>query len=736
MSLDQLIKSEGEQLEAKLPTIPGWFDDYHYFQFIKGKLFKVHAKSGTSKLILAEAKDNKADVTALLSPYRPSARTADFKKFLINKKGTISLYLADSNTLIPMIKVSELEKDKSGAASHNYQESPENHEIETHNFMVGSPDKLKNPTFSPDGNRFAFTYKNDLYVYDIAGRRHTRLTFDGNEEILNGYASWVYYEEILGRRSRYRAFWWSPDSTRIAFMRFDQSKVPPFTLYSSAGDYGKTETLRYPKAGYANPTVKFGIIDMSSNKITWINFKDKSDHYLAFPIWNKKGDKIFFQWMNRGQDHLKIFRHDLASGKSTAIYDEKQIAWVNMFEAADFFLLKNDDLLIRSSRDGWYHIYYIPHTGGLKQLTSGDWSVTAIEAVNEKKKQIYFSGRKEDSTQTHLYSINFSGNRIKNLTPRKGTHRVDVSPSGRYFVDTYSSITNPTEMALYNHKGRLIRELGSIYLPKIKEYIISKVTAQLFRVKTEDGFDLPVIWYLPPDFDKNKKYPVVMTIYGGPNRAIVADSYGSGYRRGKTKFFLAQEGIINVFVDHRGSGHFGKKGMNMMHRQLGKWEMFDYTEVANYLKQLPFIDTEKIGIAGHSYGGYVAAYALTHSADVFKYGISASPVTDWKLYDTVYSERFMDTPQENPEGYKNSSAMTHVKQFKGFLRLTHGTMDDNVHPQNAMQLLKAILDQGKTLEFMLYPGNRHGIYGKQGHENDKSDINFWMKHFFGRSIDN
>jgi dipeptidyl-peptidase 4 len=711
MSLEQLILSKGDQLVASLPTIPGWFDDYHYYEFIEGKLFKVNAKTGKSQVVMANTKSSKVNVNSLLMPLRPAERTPDFKKFLIIKDGTISLFLPESNKLTPMVKAMDLEDGKESHVDPN------------------------NAKFSPDGNSFAYTFKNNLYVYDIAGRRNIQLTSDGSEEILNGYASWVYYEEILGRRSRYRAFWWSPDSTRIAFMRFDQSQVPPFTLFRSAGDYGNLETLRYPKAGYPNPTVRFGIINITTQKTAWINFKDKNDHYLAFPNWNKSGSKIFFQWMNRGQDELKIFRYDLASQISTPIYHEKQIAWVNMFESEDFFLLKNDDLLIRTSKDGWFHIYYISTTGDIKQLTSGDWSVTAIEAVNEKKKRIYFSGRKEDSTETNLYSIDFSGNKLKKLTPFKGSHSVNVSPSGRYFVDTYSAIQTPNRMELRDYRGRLLRELGQVITPIFKDYAISKVKAKLFRVKTSDGFNLPVAWYLPPDFDKSKKYPVVLTIYGGPNSSIVANSFGSGYRRGLTKFFLAQEGIINVFVDHRGSGHFGKKGMDMMHRQLGKWEMFDYIEVVKYLKTLPFIDNDKIGISGHSYGGYVAAYALTHSADVFKYGIAGSPVTDWKLYDTVYTERFMDTPQENPEGYKCSSALSHVKKFNGFMRLTHGAMDDNVHPQNAMQLLTTILDEGKTVEFMLYPGNRHGIRDKKKFEYNKSNINFWMKHFFGRTIE-
>jgi dipeptidyl-peptidase-4 len=701
LTSEQVIHNKGEKLYTPLPDIRGWADDTHYYQFKEEKLFKVNAKNGKSSLVF-NSKENKDLGKNGFIPYRAADETNDYNKFLFIKDGTIFLFLRQKNELQSLFNIPEARGE------------------------------IKNPKLSPDGTQIAYTLKGNLFVFDIPTKKEIQVTADGSEDILNGYASWVYYEEILGRRSRYRAFWWSPDSSRIAFMRFDQAKVPVFSIYSASGDYGNLEHMRYPKAGFPNPTVKIGIAHLETNQVQWIDFKDADEHYLAFPVWNKTGDKFFFQWMNRGQDHLKILCYDLESNKLQPVYEEKQKAWVEFFEGDDFYVLKNNDVLIRSSKDGWYHIYYLPWQGRQRQVTKGSWSVTRINGVDEKRRLIYFSARKEDSTETDFYRIDFFGKKTKRLTDFKGTHSVELSPGCRYLIDRYSSIHTPTKIDVRDTRGRLVRKVADSYSPLLNKYRLAKV--ELFRIKTEDGFELPAVWYLPPDFDKSKKYPVVMTIYGGPGSSIVTNSYGRGYRGGLEKFFLAQEGIINLFVDNRGSGHFGKKGMDLMHRQLGKWEMFDFIQVATYLRTLAFVDDERIGIKGHSYGGYVAALALTYGADYFQYGISGSPVIDWRLYDSVYSERYMDTPRENPEGYDKSSSLTYVGKYKGMLRITHGTLDDNVHAQNTLQFIDKVLNTGKTLELMLYPGNRHGIRDKKSIEYRKSDINFWLKHFFGRTI--
>jgi dipeptidyl-peptidase-4 len=702
LTAQQVIHNRGENLYNPLPDIREWADDVHYYQFKEKKLFKVSAKNGKFSLVFDSTGNNDL-VKNGFRLNRAADETKDYNKFLFVKDGAIFLFLRQKNELQTLFKI------------------------------PGVKGEIKNPTFSADGTRIAYTLKGNLFVFDIPTKKEIQVTADGSEDILNGYASWVYYEEILGRRGRYRAFWWGPDGSRIAFMRFDQAKVPVFSIYSAAGDYGKLEHMKYPKAGFPNPTVKIGIAHLETGRVRWIDFSDSGEHYLAFPVWNKTGDKFFFQWMNRGQDHLKILCYDLKADKLQPVYEEKQKTWVEFFEGDDFYVLKNNDVLIRSSKDGWYHIYYISAGGGQRRVTGGDWSVTGIEGVDEKRRLIYFSAGKEDSTENDFYRVDFFGRKLQRLTDFKGRHRVGLSPGCRYFIDRYSSIHTPTKIDVRDTRGRLVRKIADSYSPVMDNYRLAKV--ELFRIKTEDGYELPAVWYLPPDFDKNKKYPVVMSIYGGPGSSVVTNSYGGGYRRGLEKFFLAQEGIITLFVDNRGSGHFGKKGMDLMHRQLGKWEMFDYIQAVTYLRTLAFVDGGRIGIKGHSYGGYAAALALTYGADYFQYGISGSPVIDWRLYDSVYTERYMDTPRENPEGYDKSSTLAYVDKYKGLLRITHGTLDDNVHAQNTLQFVDKVLDTGKTVELMLYPGNRHGIRDKKSIEYRKSNINFWLKHFLGRTIE-
>jgi dipeptidyl-peptidase-4 len=701
LSIEQVIDYRGGNLFTPLPAVDGWANDHSYYRFKDDKLFLVNAKNGKRSLLFDPQTNKDLEENGFKLQYADD-QTPDYDKFLFLKDNRLFLFSRQENKLRVLVEKKENEGD------------------------------IKNPTLSPGSGKIAYTINGNLYVLDIASKSETRLTADGGEDILNGYASWVYYEEILGRGSRYKAFWWSPDSGKIVFMRFDQSKVPEFVLYCAEGDYGRLETMRYPKAGYPNPTVQLMIADVRTNEASPIPFNDSSDHYLAFPAWNKKSDCIYFQWMNRGQDHIKILKWSLKTQTVDMAYEEKQDAWVEFFEGNDFYLLKNGDFLLRSSKDGWHHIYYIPLQGEPRRLTSGDWSVSGVKGVDEKRKTIFFTAHKEASTETDFYKTGYRGKRITRLTNFKGTHSVTPSPNCRYFIDRYSSLTTPTRMELRDARGKLVRKIADSHSPELDKYHLA--AAELFTIETEDGYPLPAIWYLPPGFDKSKKYPVVISIYGGPAASIVANSYGSGYRRGLEKFFLAQEGIITLFIDHRGSGHFGKKAMALMHRQLGKWEMHDFIQAVRYLKSLPFVDGEKIGISGHSYGGYVAAYALTFGADHFSYGISGSPVIDWKLYDSVYTERYMDTPQENPEGYKQSSALTHIEKYKGTLRMTHGTLDDNVHPQNALQFIDKALDTGNTVEFMLYPGSRHGVRGKKRTEYRKSNINFWLKHFFGRKI--
>jgi dipeptidyl-peptidase-4 len=363
-----------------------------------------------------------------------------------------------------------------------------------------------------------------------------------------------------------------------------------------------------------------------------------------------------------------------------------------------------------------------------KQLTKGEWNVSDIKLVDEENEKIYFEANKGERLETHLFVVDFNGDDFAQLTNIPGTHKVTISSNGRYFYDTYSDASTPQKLDLFDADGNLIENLGDRKSKVFNEYMLGKT--ELFSIKTEDGFDLPTMWVLPPDFDENKKYPVLFAVYGGPGRSDVTNSFSAYLDR----YFISQSGIIYFVVDHRGSAYFGKKGQDYLYRNLGKWEINDYTEAVRWLKTKSFIDTTKIGITGSSYGGYVTCMALTLGADYFTHGIAEYSVTDWGLYDNVYTERYMDLPSENKEGYKFGSAMTHANKYKGLLRITHGTLDDNCHMQNILQLVDKLTNYDKHFELMLYPNERHGVGFPKWIHAQREYVNFWYKNFLDKDF--
>jgi dipeptidyl-peptidase 4 len=568
-------------------------------------------------------------------------------------------------------------------------------------------DSIKNFTVSPDSKWAAYTKNNDLYAIELGTKKIVRLTNDGSEVILNGYASWVYYEEILGRASRYKAFWWSPDSRQIAFMRFDDSKVPDFPIYVADGQHGHLEHERYPKVGDANPEVKIGIASIESRDIKWADFNEKQDQYFGPPEWTPAGE-FWVQWMNRGQDSLIIYQVNKTDGSKTPVYTEAQKTWIDLDEASRItFLESGKGFILKSDKDGWENLYLYDMNGKLlNQLTTGSFWGTSIINIDEKAKQVYIKARKENSARYDLYKVGFDGKGLARMSFGDFSHdNIYLSPNGKYFITTYSNVTSPTTMALADSKGKVIRELGNAKGDQFDNYEIPKT--EIVRVKSEDGlFDLPVSITYPLNFDPSKRYPVLINIYGGPNAGTVYDRWKPV---GGNTQWLAQEGMIQVAFDNRSSGHFGKKGLNYIHRQLGKYEIEDYMACGKWLRAKGFVDTNKVAITGGSFGGYMTLMALTYGADVFNYGIANASVTDWQLYDTHYTERFMDTPAENPEGYKATAVITYADKYKGLLRIVHGTTDDNVHMQNSIQLINKLQDLGKHFELMVYPNERHGI---------------------------
>jgi len=583
-----------------------------------------------------------------------------------------------------------------------------------------------NPRFSPDGKKIAFTKGRELYVYDLVTGKETRLSFDAAEKVYNGYASWVYMEEILGRGSRYAAFWWSPDSRRIAYLHTDETNVPEFIINridEEDGLHGIREITPYPKPGDPNPKVKMGIVDIVSAKTVWVKTDDTIDQYIAWPDWTPDSEKLMIQVLNREQDDMRFILADIKTGDFKEIYRETRDTWIDFF--TDNYIMKDGSgFIIRSCRSDWMNLYYYDWDGNLKsQLTDFDWRVTGIIRVDEDREVIYFSGTGGESTESHFFRIDLDGTGLIRYTDIPGSHSANISPSGKYLIDTWSNLSTPTSMVALDSRGRKVRD---IQLPDEEgEEADSNLKFELVRIKAADGFMLPAIISFPKDFDESQKYPVIFTVYGGPDAGSVRNRYMGG-----RPSWYAENGIITFSVDHRASGHFGKKGLDYMHRNLGKWEMLDYIEAVKWLREKPWVDAARMGITGGSYGGYTTAMALTYGADYWTHGIAKYSVTDWRLYDNVYTERFMDTPEDNPEGYKNGSVLTYSDNLEGKLYIVHGMADDNVHMQNSIWLISKLQDEGKVFDFMTYPGGRHGWGGAKARHTSNEDQRHWMEWFF------
>ena len=697
LSFEQAFLNQPPHLLKPVVTSYEWLDDEHYLlpqRDERGQLVRLNrilARTGESAPFLDFTLIQKA-LPEGLAAAEYAERTADYSTLLYSYRSDLYLY-----------------QQKTGVLRR----------------LTATRDEERNPRFSPDGRRLAFTRLNDLYALDLESGLEYRLTTDGSETVYNGSTSWVYFEEILGRASRYAAFWWAPAGDALAFFRFDESMVPAFPIVHAAGIHGGLELERYPKAGDPNPAVRLGIARPGARDILWADLPALGDHYLAWPRWTPSGERLLVQWMNRGQENVKVYLVDPRTGLKQEIYDERQPTWVPFFD--DLTLLADGrGFLLRSDREGWSHIYFCDFKGLLqKRLTSGEWAVVRITRVDEKTGWVWFLARVGRSTETHLCRVKLDGTGFERLTQEPGTHRSILSPGGSYFLDTFSSLTSPPRQDLYAGDGTFIGNIDQSRTPQYSEYGLGR--AELFTIRTDDGWDLPAVWVLPPDFDPAKKYPVLFSVYGGPGVASVTNA-----ALPLSASYYAQEGVIWIRVDHRGSGHFGKKGAALMHRNLGSVEMRDWIAAVKWLRTKPFVDPARVGITGGSYGGYATCLALTYGADYFTHGLATSPVTDWRLYDTVYAERYMDMPTENSAGYDAASILVHSVKLKGVLFLIHGELDDNVHLQNTVQLIDRLTDLGKPFGFMLYPGERHNLSGKKREHAARLAVDFWLKHLLGR----
>lgn len=587
----------------------------------------------------------------------------------------------------------------------------------------------RNITLSPDKKFAAYTKKdNNLYVTEISSGKETALTNDGTEAIKNGYASWIYYEEILGRASQYKAFWWSPDSKKIAYMRFDDSEVPTFPIYVADGTHGYLENEHYPKAGDKNPEVKIGVTGIDAPSTVWADFNAANDQYFGRLYWTP-ANELFAQWMSRSQDTLIVYSVNTANGSKKEIYKEIQPTWI-VLEGDDRFEFLKSGFIQKSDKDGWENLYLHDNNGKLiNQVTKGNYWGTEILKVDEKNKFVYVRARKDNSARFDIYKVALNGKSSVKLSSGDYSYEnVSVSPNAKYIIATYSNLQTPPVVTVMNNSGKPVREIINTKGAEFDNYFIP--ATKLLRVKSEDGlFDLPVTITYPANFDSTKKYPIWISVYGGPNAGTVYDRWKPV---GGPNQYFAQEGVVVVTMDNRSSGHFGRKGINYIFKQMGKYEIEDYMHCAKWLRSQQWADASKIGITGGSFGGYITCMALTYGADVFTHGIALYSVTDWKLYDSHYTERFMRRPQDNAEGYNNTSAMKYANKYKGVLRIVHGSTDDNVHMQNTTQLIDKLQDLNKSFELMIYPNQRHGIRPPKALHNLNETIKFVERYLLGK----
>lgn len=562
---------------------------------------------------------------------------------------------------------------------------------------------VRNATLSPDGNKVAYVFENNIFYKDLKSGKIIQVTNDGViNKLINGVTDWVYEEEF----SFVRAFDWSPDSSQIAFMSFDESAVPEFSMDVYGNDlYQHPYVFKYPKAGEKNAIVALHLYDLQTQKRKEVNLNREEEFYIARMKYAPNG-KLSAQVLNRHQDVLDFYLID-NTGKATIAFTEKDNSYVDVTD--DLTFLDDSSFLWTSEKSNYRHIYLYDANGKeKKQLTKGNWDVTAYYGYEPKSQTIYFQSTEEGSINRSIYATTLKGKKVK-LSNRVGTNNADFSANFSYFINTYSSATTPPIYTLIDSKsGKQVREIknNNALETRLKEYQIAK---KEFSTLAVNGNDLNMWTMKPLNFDASKKYPVLMFQYSGPGSQQVTNSWYAANDYWHS--MLANEGYIIVCVDGRGTGFKGADFKKVTQNELGKFEVEDQIEAARKLGTLSYIDASRIGIWGWSYGGFMSSNCILKGADVFSTAIAVAPVTSWRFYDSIYTERYMTTPQENPTGYDENSPINHVEKLKGKYLLVHGTGDDNVHVQNSMRMIEALVQANKQFDWALYPDKNHGIYG-------------------------
>jgi dipeptidyl-peptidase-4 len=626
---------------------------------------------------------------------------------LIDTKNHKELESIDSYTFDKAEKKILIATNSNQIFRHSFTANYFVYDIASKKLSKFSEKAIQEPTFSPDGNKVAYAFENNLYVFDFGSNKETQITTDGKKNtVINGITDWVYEEEF----AFVRAFDWNANGTKIGFIRFDETNVPEFSMdMYNQGLYPTQSVFKYPKAGEKNADVSLHIYDVNASKTQKIDLSNYTDFYIARLKWTNDASVLSAQVLNRHQDNLDLLFVDGNSGVKKVVLNEKDKAYVDVTDNLTF--LKDNSFIWTSEKDGFNHIYHYDKAGKLKnQVTKGKWEVTSYYGFDEKNKTVYYQSVENGSINRDVYSISIDGKSKKRITLKTGTNNATFSPNFQYFINTYSSATSAPYYSLNDSKtSKEVKKIQSneAVEEKLAKYAISP--KEFSTITTEKGHVLNTWIIKPKDFDPTKKYPVFMFQYSGPGSQQVANTWN-----GTNDYWfmmLAQKGYIVACVDGRGTGFKGADFKKCTQKELGKYEVEDQIDAAKVFGKYTYVDKSRIGIFGWSFGGFMASNCIFQGADTFKTAIAVAPVTSWRYYDSVYTERYMQTPQENASGYDNNSPITHVSKLKGNFLLIHGTADDNVHVQNTMKMVEALVQANKQFDWAIYPDKNHGIFG-------------------------
>jgi dipeptidyl-peptidase-4 len=570
-------------------------------------------------------------------------------------------------------------------------------------------EKVQEPTFSPDGKKIAYVKENNIYIYDIASKTNSQITTDGKKNaIINGITDWVYEEEF----AFVRAFDWSKDSKKLAFIRFDETQVPEFSMSVFGKNlYPQTETFKYPKAGEKNSLVSLHLYNVDAKITKKVDLSQYNDFYIPRIEWSSDANILSAKILNRHQNNLDLLFVDGTTAATKVVLNEKDQSYIDFVDTDNLTFLNDNSFIWTSEKDGFNHIYHYDKNGKLKnQVTKGNWEVTEYYGFDEKTKTVFYQSTENGSINRTVYKISLDGKNKTKLSQDLGTNAATFSPNFQYFINTFSTASQPTTYTLNDSKtGKQIQliENNQTLASKLKDYNLPQ--KEFFVLKTEKGNELNAWIMKPKDFDASKKYPVFMIQYSGPGSQQVVNGWGS-YNE-YWFMMLTQQGYIVACVDGRGTGYKGAAFKKVTYKELGKYEVEDQIDAAKTIGNYPYVDKTRIGIWGWSYGGFMSSNCILKGNDVFKMAIAVAPVTNWRFYDSVYTERYMQTPQENPSGYDNNSPINFVEKLKGKFLLIHGSADDNVHVQNSMQMMEALIQANKQFDSQIYPDKDHGIRG-------------------------